>query len=258
MVIEKIDETNRYLFERIEQTKDEDVESKTIDGLLTAYIHRGEAQLYIYGETIGILDLKAGEGFVLTPGTQYILDTKTSFEAFQVSSEVDTTKPIIEIIDDGYSRREEELTGPKHIENPKRVDKPWGHELWIMWTRDYHVMKQIGMFGGKQSSLQFHREKLETNYLIEGEADVIDGYQLDPQTPEEEVLKSSKGIDFNQYKENKKPGDFWTSQAGVVHRVISIQDYLAYEVSTPELDDVIRLQDDSGRKSGRIDSEHKK
>ena len=43
----------------------------------------------------------------------------------------------------------------------------------------------------------------------------------------------------------------------MIHRVISVVDYLAYEVSTPELDDVIRLADDSGRKSGRIDKEHR-
>jgi hypothetical protein len=94
--------------------------------------------------------------------------------------------------------------------------------------------------------------------LEEGQADVIDGYALDPQAPEEEVVVAAKGIDFGPFTKRMNPGDFWTSKPGVVHRVISVTDYLAYEVSTPELDDVIRLQDDSGRSSGRIEEEHER
>ena len=92
--------------------------------------------------------------------------------------------------------------------------------------------------------------------MEEGQATVIEGYRLDPQAPEDEVQESSRGIDFTQYAKQMRPLDHWTSTPGVVHRVIAATDYLAYEVSTPELDDVIRLQDDSQRESGLIKSEH--
>ena len=49
----------------------------------------------------------------------------------------------------------------------------------------------------------------------------------------------------------------FTNIPGEVHRVYSEEDYIAYEVSTPQLDDVIRVQDDSSRPSGLITSEHK-
>ena len=49
----------------------------------------------------------------------------------------------------------------------------------------------------------------------------------------------------------------FTNIPGEVHRVYSEEDYIAYEVSTPQLDDVIRVQDDNRRPSGLIESEHK-
>ena len=49
----------------------------------------------------------------------------------------------------------------------------------------------------------------------------------------------------------------FTNVPGEVHRVYSEEDYIAYEVSTPQLDDVVRVQDDSNRQSGLIKSEHK-
>lgn len=259
MVVQPIDETEKYKFEKIVQTTAENFNFTDVNKLRTVYIHKGEATLEVK-DTKGRLEeitLAAGEGFVVTPGTEYRLNTMSQFTAYQVSSEIESGKPIIEIIDDGETKNEVALPEYKIIKNPKRVNKPWGHELWIIWTKDYHVMKQIGMKAGNQSSLQFHREKLETNYLQEGEADIIDGYKLDPQTPENEVQASSKGINFDEFKERKTPGNYWTSHPGTVHRVIAATDYLAYEVSTPELDDVIRLQDDFKRNSGRIQSEHK-
>ena len=50
--------------------------------------------------------------------------------------------------------------------------------------------------------------------------------------------------------------DYWDNQAFEIHRVFSIDSYTAYEASTAELDDVIRLQDDNNRASGFIKSEH--
>ena len=52
------------------------------------------------------------------------------------------------------------------------------------------------------------------------------------------------------------PGEGWYVPAGLVHRVIALDDYVAFEISTPEVNDVERMEDDSGRSSGRIASEH--
>lgn len=255
-----IDKTNKYIFEKIYRYQNEKYEKELSKNLSTTFIHEGSVYLNLElknGETKQIA-LYSGQGFILAPGINYSIKNEGKLIAYTVSSEVDANRPIMEIIDDGNTKEEVELKEYKIITNPKKVEKPWGHELWISWFKDYHVLKQIGMNGGKKSSLQFHRKKLETNYLESGRADVIDGYQLDPTISEEIVQASSKGVNFEKYRKEMNPGDHWTSHPGTVHRVISIKDYLAYEVSTPELDDVIRLQDDTGRTSGRIDMEHKK
>jgi mannose-6-phosphate isomerase len=257
MISKPIDKTDRYTFERLSHSKNDKSEFSISSGLMTCYIHSGTATLNVLGtpelETIA---LNAGEGFVLTPGTRYRIDTDAEFTAYRVSSVV---KPgeIIEIVEDGAIRQEIPIKNYKIIRNPKKVIKPWGHELWILWTRDYHVLKQIGMTAGSKCSLQFHRQKLETNCLQEGQADVIMGYQLDPQESVEAIQKSLKDFDFKKYTKRITPGFHWTSHPGVVHRVIAVTDYIAYEVSTSELDDVIRLKDETGRQSGRIESEHK-
>ena len=77
----------------------------------------------------------------------------------------------------------------KLIKEPKKVIKPWGHELWISWFKDHHVLKQIGMNAGNMSSLQLHKYKLETNYLVSGEADVIDKIPMDLSLAETEMKK---------------------------------------------------------------------
>jgi len=255
-----IDKTSRYNFERIHREVTQKDEKELIKDLTTTFIHEGNIvlNLELKNGDLKKIPLSSGQGFILTPGIQYSIENEGRFVAYSVSSEVEENKPIIEILDDGDEKREVEIGEYKIITNPKMVKKPWGHELWISWFRDYHVLKQIGMIAGKKSSLQFHRNKLETNYLESGAAEVIEGYNLNPQASEEEIQASSKGVCFEQYRKRMILGDHWKSHPGTVHRVISTRDYLAYEVSTPELDDVIRLQDDTGRISGRIKEEHKK
>ena len=228
------------------------------DSVRTFYIHKGSAVLSNLRSSGGHIEerlLNAGEGFIATPGAIYSLDISDSdFVALQTSSPA--KGDIYEIVDDGHSKQEVIIPGHRIITNPKFVSKPWGHELWISWLRDHHVLKQIGMTTDKKSSLQLHRDKLETNYLVEGIADVIDGYRMDVNLPEEAMKEIARKVDWDSYKTRKLPGDFWTNVPGVVHRVISASSYIAYETSTPELDDVIRLNDDANRASGRIAEEH--
>ena len=69
---------------------------------------------------------------------------------------------------------------------------------------------------------------------------------------------SLKNIDLiKDYSKHISAPYSFTNVPGEIHRVFSLEDYTAYEVSTPELDDVIRISDDNSRKSGRILKEHK-
>ena len=109
-----------------------------------------------------------------------------------------------------------------------RVDKPWGYEL--LWARtDKYVGKIIHVNAGHALSLQFHRVKTETVYLASGKVryEIKDGETL-------------RALDL-------LPGDRLHIPAGTVHRVTAIEDADIFEVSTPELDDVVRLEDRYGR-----------
>jgi quercetin dioxygenase-like cupin family protein len=131
------------------------------------------------------------------------------------------------------------------------VHKPWGSEVW--YTRNLpavpYALKRIRMTEGHQSSLQSHRQKLETNYVIEGEATVLSGA-----TAPDDL---DAVIDMARLTTTvHRPRSGWTNPPNDLHRVIARTDYTSIEISTPELDDVIRWQDDAGRGHGRIESEH--
>ena len=83
--------------------------------------------------------------------------------------------------------------------------------------------------------------KLETNYIIEGEAEVW--------------LENEDGV---VERKKMKKDDFFTVVPPKKHRVIALTDIILQEVSTPEVDDVIRIEDDSDRGDGKIASEHNK
>ncbi|GAB7044410.1 MULTISPECIES: cupin domain-containing protein [Catenuloplanes] len=132
-----------------------------------------------------------------------------------------------------------------------RVDKPWGHEIWYTQnlTAPGYALKQIHMTTGHQSSLQSHRRKVETNYVVEGEATVLNGVPA-PDDPGAVVDVRS----LPRTVHARRSG--WSSAADILHRVIALTDYTSVEVSTPELDDVIRWADDTHRGNGRIGTEH--
>jgi quercetin dioxygenase-like cupin family protein len=132
------------------------------------------------------------------------------------------------------------------------VRKPWGHEVWYTSNLDgvRYAVKQIHMTAGHQSSLQSHQYKAETNYVVDGEAIVLNGL-LAPEDPATVIDPATLPRVW------RGPRTGWTSAPRVLHRVIARTDYTSIEVSTPELDDVIRWQDDTGRGSGRIDAEHR-
>ena len=120
----------------------------------------------------------------------------------------------------------------------KVVTKPWGKEIWLE-LNDSYCYKRIYINAGHQTSFQYHEKKLETNYIIEGEAEVW--------------LENDEGVII---KKNMFKDDYFTVRPPKKHRVIAITDIILQEVSTPEVDDVIRIEDDSNRSSGRINKEH--
>ena len=110
---------------------------------------------------------------------------------------------------------------------------------------------------GNKCSLQYHIEKYETNYLISGKAKIIKGLHIDLKEEREKIFEKILGEDLHkEYSVVSDAPYVFTNIPGEVHRVYSEEDYVAYEVSTPQLDDVVRVQDDSSRPSGLIESEH--
>lgn len=122
----------------------------------------------------------------------------------------------------------------------KTVSKPWGKEEWLE-LNDRYCYKRIYINKDYKTSYQYHKKKIETNYIISGIAEVW--------------LENENGI---VEKTIKKDGDFFNVAPPRKHRIIAITDLILQEVSTPEVDDVIRIDDDTNRKNGRIEEEHKK
>jgi mannose-6-phosphate isomerase-like protein (cupin superfamily) len=114
---------------------------------------------------------------------------------------------------------------------PRRVDKPWGHEIWWAHT-DHYVGKLLHVSAGHRLSLQLHREKDETSFLLSGRLILTRGPTAKDLTTEE-----------------VGPGFAWRVEPGAVHTIEALEDSVVIEASTPEVDDVVRLQDRYGRES---------
>ena len=143
---------------------------------------------------------------------------------------------------------------------PKTILKPWGSELWIAdGTTTPYALKRIKFLAGNRTSLQVHKFKHETNYVLSGIGKLyishspfdIESFLHNGMTTEEVNEYESKMAGFDV-----TPGSIMEVRPGYVHRVVAFSDLEFMEVSTTELDDVIRLQDDSGRTHGKIQSEH--
>jgi len=113
---------------------------------------------------------------------------------------------------------------------PQKVEKPWGWEL-IWADAEQYVGKILFVRAGSSLSLQFHREKDESWYVQAGRAELQLGEVGDP------VLNSEIVV----------PGACFRYRPGTVHRVKALEDTTIFEVSTPQLEDVVRLEDDYGR-----------
>ena len=109
------------------------------------------------------------------------------------------------------------------------VEKPWGHEL--IWAEtDQYVGKILHIKAGEALSLQYHRVKDETIMVLSGRMTLI--YFAEGEPPKSRELA---------------PRETFRITTGMRHRYLAIEDTELLEVSTTELDDVVRLEDRYGR-----------
>lgn len=123
-----------------------------------------------------------------------------------------------------------EICDPSVRITPKKiVKKPWGDE--VLWDHnDKYALKIITLTIGNRSSLQSHNQKLETIVVLEGRL------QLETWSDDGERRVDEYG-----------PNEAYSIQPTRRHRVTALSDVRLVEVSSPEIDDVVRHEDDFGR-----------
>jgi mannose-6-phosphate isomerase-like protein (cupin superfamily) len=112
---------------------------------------------------------------------------------------------------------------------PRRVEKPWGYEIWYAHT-DAYAGKILHVDEGHRLSLQYHERKDETSYLLRGRVLLVHG------PSELELTERELGA-----------GAVWRNLPGELHTIEALEDCDVLEVSTPHLDDVVRISDQYGR-----------
>ncbi len=116
-----------------------------------------------------------------------------------------------------------------HAAGAARVDKPWGHE--VRWAiTDRYLGKLIHVKKGHQLSLQYHVQKDESIFIASGLLDLL----LEDGSGEVHVHRMAAGMSARV-------------RPGRRHRFIAVEDTDLFEVSSPEIDDVVRLEDSYGR-----------
>ena len=116
----------------------------------------------------------------------------------------------------------------------RRVAKPWGYEI-VFAENEKYAGKILHVDAGHALSLQYHERKDETLYVLKGEVTLLvgDGDDADKEKTLKEVTLSA--------------GDAYRIRPGVRHRMSATAPCDLVEVSSPELDDVVRLEDRYGR-----------
>ncbi len=148
------------------------------------------------------------------------------------------------------------------IDEVRVVTKPWGHEKWIAHGEpDFkYALKEIFIRAPHRSSIQFHKDKQESNYIQSGRG--VLHYSIEPVDMERYLADGYSREELDalvdaMVQKELVPGTVFHIRPGYLHRVEAVEDLLMIESSTVEIDDVLRLADDSGRGHGRIGREHK-
>lgn len=117
------------------------------------------------------------------------------------------------------------------------VIKPWGEEQLIAENKHY-VIRMLKVWAGEAVSMQYHKELVETIYVVSGTA--------------EYYLQKPGGI---MTKKIIGPGDVLQHRPYEIHRECAIEDFQFIEISTPQINDIIRVEDDYGREKILIEGE---
>lgn len=112
----------------------------------------------------------------------------------------------------------------------KRIKKPWGYELHFVPEGKPYMGKILHINRGKRLSLQVHDQKMESWYKLSGQVTII--------------WENSKG---NLIETNMEDGVGYTTQVGQKHRLVGVETADVLEVSTPEIGNTFRLEDDYSR-----------
>ena len=115
------------------------------------------------------------------------------------------------------------------MDKAKEIPKPWGKEIWFADQPEF-AGKILHIKKGHRYSLQYHERKKETQYLLKGSCRFLVG-------PSEDALEEII----------LQPGNKLDILPGTIHRAEGITDVEIVEVSTSDLDDVVKLADDYGR-----------
>jgi len=217
-----------------------------------SYIYR--QVLISKGEIHEITDLKSYTIFLpklFDNGSAVIAESDTILEpgdTMQVEGKklaISTESDVVRLLISGVRQASIEVEGATVTRNGDhyKVVKPWGHELWLNEQHPDYCLKEVFIRGGNRTSLQYHDFKEETNIIFSGSANLV--YQ--------------SGDTFDDLAETEiKPISSIHVTPKILHRIAAVEDTLLYETSTPHLDDIVRIQDDNSRESGRINSEHLK
>jgi len=124
------------------------------------------------------------------------------------------------------------ITQPKSQIMKITEEKPWGREEWLV-LNDKYCLKRLYVDKDNRLSLQYHEKKTETMILESGLCDLV----------------------LNDQKILMNVGTAYTIKPKDVHRLVSYSDTVILEVSTPEVHDVVRCQDDYGRTTKKSNEE---
>ena len=129
------------------------------------------------------------------------------------------------------------MAEPTH--HPKIVEKPWGREIWYADQAAY-AGKVLEVKQGRRLSLQYHERKTETLYLLSGKVLLTFRPIAPAETPADVAITPA---DQHVWL----PGQTIHIPVRTIHRFEALEDSVLLEVSTPDLTDVVRLQDDYQR-----------
>ncbi|MCF7710630.1 MAG: hypothetical protein K9M83_05640 [Opitutales bacterium] len=125
------------------------------------------------------------------------------------------------------------------LQSPKIVLKPWGREIWYAEQAAY-AGKVLEISAGKRLSLQYHERKTETLYLLSGRIIVTFRPLVAGETPGAATVSM-------EHEHTWEAGQALHIPVHTIHRFAAVTDAVLLEVSTPDLTDVVRLQDDFAR-----------